>query len=291
MRRRSLIVPASASTPTLISGRAKRACSSITMMSQPSTISKPPPQAMPFTAAIRGLSRLRGWFKPPKPPLPQSSSERSPAAAALRSQPGEKKRSPAPVTMQTRSAGSSRKAVKISFRRRLAARSMALAFGRSRVTSRTAPVVRVRIPARSLTSVISCLLGKANQRIDGHDAEAGGADDHGIEVELQQSIHIVLRVTRACQHGVYQRRQVSERPPAVAAEELADAESAERGLDGRGGEGRQQGRGILQQLREHAAGAQHEQNAELWIHRDADQHFGDRIGHHLLDEDSARDLR
>src|SRR2546429_290916 len=94
MRRRSLMVPASASTPTLISGSANFACSSITMMSVPSTISKPPPQAMPLTAAMRGLSRLRGWFKPPNPPAPQSSSDSSPAAAPFRSQPGLKKRAP-----------------------------------------------------------------------------------------------------------------------------------------------------------------------------------------------------
>ena len=52
--------PASASTPTLISGRANFACSSMTMMSVPSTTSKPPPQAMPLTAAMIGLLRLRG---------------------------------------------------------------------------------------------------------------------------------------------------------------------------------------------------------------------------------------
>src|SRR5207248_3060721 len=44
MRRRSLMVPASASTATLISGSANFACSSITMISVPNTISKPPPQ-------------------------------------------------------------------------------------------------------------------------------------------------------------------------------------------------------------------------------------------------------
>src|SRR6185437_4229989 len=287
MRRRSLIVPASASTPTLISGSANRACSSMTMMSQPSTSSKPPPQAMPLTAAMSGLSRLRGWLRPAKPPLPQSSSERSPAAAALRSQPGEKKRSPAPVMMQIRSAGSSRKAVKISFSRRLAARSMALALGRSRVTSRTAPVARVRIPARSLTSDISGLLGKANQCIDGHDTAAGGADEHGIEFELQQSIHILLRIARAGQHRLRERGQISRRPTPVAAEQPADAEPPEGRLNGRRGKGGQQRRGIPQELRENPTRTQHEQSAELRIDCDAHQDFGNGIGHHLLDEESA----
>src|SRR3974377_1874065 len=75
------MVPASASTPTLISGKANLACSSITMMSVPSTISKPPPQAMPLTAAISGFSGMGGELRAPKPPTPQSSSHSSPVAA------------------------------------------------------------------------------------------------------------------------------------------------------------------------------------------------------------------
>ena len=118
----------------------------MTMMSVPSTTSKPPPQAMPLTAAITGLFRLRGWFKPPNPPTPQSSSDFSPAAAAFKSQPGEKKRSPAPVMMAIFRLASSRKALNTSFKRRLAARSMAFAFGRSMVISRMSPTLTTLIP-------------------------------------------------------------------------------------------------------------------------------------------------
>ncbi len=42
---------------------------------------------------------------------------------------------------------------------------------------------------------------------------------------------------------------------------------------------------------EHAAGAEHQQNAELRVDRDADEDFRDAVGHHLLDEESARDPR
>src|SRR5215831_17056195 len=55
------------------------------------------------------------------------------------SQPAEKMRSPAAVTMPTRRSGSSRKRTKASPRSRLAVTSMAFTFGRSSVTSSTWP--------------------------------------------------------------------------------------------------------------------------------------------------------
>jgi hypothetical protein len=78
---------------------------------------------------------------------PQSASEFWPAAAAFRSQPGEKNRSPAPVMMAILRDGSSRNSVTTALRRRLAARSMALALGRSMVISRTSPALTVVTPS------------------------------------------------------------------------------------------------------------------------------------------------
>ena len=50
--------PAPAKSPTLGSGRAKRAFSEAMMRSQARAISKPPPIATPLTAAITGFVRL-----------------------------------------------------------------------------------------------------------------------------------------------------------------------------------------------------------------------------------------
>src|SRR5882762_2260722 len=278
MRRRSLMVPASASTPTLISGSANFACSSMTMMSVPSTISKPPPQAMPLTAAIRGLSRLRGWFRPPNPPTPQSSSDSSATAAPFRSQPGEKKRSPAPVMIATRSAGSSRKAVNTWFSRRLAARSMAFAFGRSMVTSKTVPRVAVLMP-----SDMSVFL-QADQCVDCHGAKPGRAHDDGIEVQFHQALEVGRGVAGAGENSLHQRRDVCRRAATVTGEQLSDPESAECRLDGGGGERRQQAHAVAQQLGQHAAGAEHQELSELRIDGHADQDLRDTVAHHLLDE-------
>jgi hypothetical protein len=94
--------PASGTMPTLSSGRKNSACSAATIRSQASTISKPPPTAIPFTAAITGLSRSNISVSPANPPGPKSvEGSSSPAAAALEVHPAEKKRSPAPVKMPT----------------------------------------------------------------------------------------------------------------------------------------------------------------------------------------------
>jgi len=93
------------------------------------------------------LVEIARIVKPPKPPTPQSASDFWPAAAAFRSQPGEKNRSPAPVMMAILRDGSSRNSVTTALRRRLAARSMALALGRSMVISRTSPALTVVTPS------------------------------------------------------------------------------------------------------------------------------------------------
>src|SRR5882762_325861 len=210
MRRRSFTVPASGSTPTLISGNANFACSSMTMMSVPKTTSKPPPQAIPLTAEMMGLLRFRGWFRPPKPPTPQSSSDFSPAAAALRSQPGEKKRSPAPVMIAILSDASSRNEVKTSFSRRLAARSMAFALGRSMVTSNISPALTTLIPSIMVMRVPLRLarIRETNHGVHRHDALAGRPHDHRVDVDLDERRQVSRGITRHPKDGVDQLRQV-----------------------------------------------------------------------------------
>ena len=70
MRRGSLMVAASARVPALISGRLNEADSAARMRSQERAISKPPPTAMPLTAAMTGLLRSGSSCRPPKPPTP-----------------------------------------------------------------------------------------------------------------------------------------------------------------------------------------------------------------------------
>ncbi len=98
--------PASGIMPSPVSGRLNSACSAATTRSAASTSSKPPPAAMPLTAAMTGLARPCSSVSPAKPPGPWSASTASPAAAALRSQPAQKNRLPAAVTIPTRRSGS-----------------------------------------------------------------------------------------------------------------------------------------------------------------------------------------
>ena len=100
--------PAPAARPTRGSGRANLAWSEAMMMSQASAISKPPPMAMPFTAAITGLSRSKRLARPPKPLAGWTG--RLPVLAwisawYLRSLPAQKALSPAPVMMATQRSG------------------------------------------------------------------------------------------------------------------------------------------------------------------------------------------
>src|SRR5690348_5287623 len=115
--------------------------------------------------------------------------------------------------MQMRSAGSSRNCSNTLLSRRLAARSMAFAFGRSSVTSRTAPSTAVRTPPEELwvRSDIAVLLRQADQGIHGHRARAGWPHDDGIDIELGQGLEISLGIARAGEGSLYQRRHVAGR--------------------------------------------------------------------------------
>ena len=73
-------------------------------MSQPSTISKPPPTACPLTRAMTGTSSVWRSAMPPKPPgrgIAQYSSPPGPLPP-LMSAPVEKARSPLPVSTTAR---------------------------------------------------------------------------------------------------------------------------------------------------------------------------------------------
>src|SRR6202051_1347041 len=270
------MVPASASTPTLISGRANFACSSITMMSVPSTISKPPPHAMPLTAAMTGLLSFLGELTPPKPPIPQSESDCSPAVAALRSQPGEKNRSPAPVTMAIRNSGSSRNPVTTSFKRRLAARSMAFAFGRSMVISRMAPFLTVRIP--SDLEPPSGNLVQANHCIHRDRTQTCRTDDHGAHIDFDQGRQILGGVACHTENRADEGAHIGGRLAAIPVQQLGYAQAPQRGLYRCMSPGRQQADAVRQDLREHAARPENQHLAKLRIDDDADQNFGDSVG-------------
>ena len=66
----SLIEAASAIVPERISGNAKVAWAAARIISQESAISSPPPQQIPFIAAMTGLLSWGSSCKPPKPPIP-----------------------------------------------------------------------------------------------------------------------------------------------------------------------------------------------------------------------------
>ena len=61
---------ASATVPERISGKANEACSAANIISAERANSRPPPQQIPFTAAITGLFMWGNSCKPPKPPTP-----------------------------------------------------------------------------------------------------------------------------------------------------------------------------------------------------------------------------
>src|SRR3546814_5128034 len=84
--------------------------------------------------------------------------------------------------MATRSSGSSRKSLKVLPKSRLVARSMALAFGRSSVTSRMAPRRLLRT-----TSGLGSDIGIAppdDERVGGKSAAALGCYDERIDLQL-----------------------------------------------------------------------------------------------------------
>src|SRR4029077_11950589 len=98
----------------------------------------------PLTAAMTGLPMSKNSVMPANPPGPWSASIASPAAAAFKSQPAQKKRSPAPVRIPARSRGSRRSRSNASYSALLVATSTALALGRSRVTTSTWPSTETR---------------------------------------------------------------------------------------------------------------------------------------------------
>ena len=136
--------PASATKPRFTSESHILASGQATIMSAASANSNPPPTAMPLIAAMTGLSRSNSSVSPANPPSPHSSG--SPSAAAFMSHPAEKNFSPAPVMIATRRSGSSRNAPNVWDISIDVAESIALAFGRSIVTSRTWSRASVRMP-------------------------------------------------------------------------------------------------------------------------------------------------
>ena len=102
--------------PRETSGNPSFASSTATRMSQASASSQPPPRAKPLMAAITGLlSRAISSVSPTS--ILACRAATTPTfswAASLRSRPAEKDRSPAPVTIITRTSGSARMAVTAS---------------------------------------------------------------------------------------------------------------------------------------------------------------------------------
>ena len=88
---------------------------------------------------MTGLSKFHNSVRPAKPPRPKSASTASPSAAAFKSQPALKKRSPLPVTTATLKLGSLAKLTKASPMAWDVRASIALALGRFKVMSKTAP--------------------------------------------------------------------------------------------------------------------------------------------------------
>src|SRR6476661_4720062 len=93
---------------------------------------------------MTGLARSCSSVSPAKPPGPWLASVASPAAAALRSQPAQKNRLPAPVTMPTRRPGSLSSRANAAYSAWLVATSTALAGGRSSVITRVSPAASAR---------------------------------------------------------------------------------------------------------------------------------------------------
>src|SRR5690349_11180895 len=96
---------------------------------------------------MTGLARSCSSVSPAKPPGPWLASVASPAAAALRSQPAQKNRRPAPVTKPTRRPGSFSSRANAAYSAWLVATSTALAGGRSSVITRVSPSASARTGA------------------------------------------------------------------------------------------------------------------------------------------------
>src|SRR5258708_5595306 len=251
------------------------------MISAPSTSSKPPPQAMPFTAAMIGLFRLRGWFRAPNPPTPQLAAGASPAAAAFRSQPAEKNYSPAPVRIAMRRVASSRNSLKMSFSRRLTAASMAFALGRSRVISST--------PA-SRTSLIGSDMSFAPEPdhcVHRDRALSHRPDDDRIDVHFNQRLDSRGGKAGDREYQLDQCRFIGRWPPPKALQERRKPEPPQGAPDCSCGKWRQQADGVLQHFGEYATGAEYQCQSELRVHDQADQHFQYALIDHLFHEQGS----
>src|ERR1700678_4638739 len=131
--------------------------------------------------------------------------------------------------MAMRKAGSSRNAVTTSFKRRLAARSMAFALGRSIVISRMPPSLTVLIPS-DMCAPLGELL-QANHRVPRDRSLARRPDNHRVHVYFDQCGHIRRRIARHAEYGCDQRVDVGRRLAAISAQRLGDGQSTLRRVD------------------------------------------------------------
>src|ERR1700735_4169929 len=120
---------------------------------------------------------------------------------------------------------------------------------------------------------------------------ARGSDDDGVDVELEEFVDIRRSVTRAGEGGLHERGDVGWWFAAVASQQLPNLQARQGGFYSRRGEGREEAYGVAQQLWQGAAGAEHQDLAELRVDGHADQNFGDAIGDHFLHEEGVGQAR
>src|SRR5581483_4725703 len=132
--------------------------------------------------------------------------------------------------MATRRSGSSRKRANSAPMIRLVAASIALALGRSSVTSRTAP----RRATLTCASAIVLLLYQADERVRGDGAAARRADDERIDVELDQAIGVRHRERLHGEDGLDGGGEIAPGPVAKSGDDPTELERADRPLDGAG---------------------------------------------------------
>ena len=139
----SVMPPSSGKRPTSASGRPKLASSQATTMSQPSTISNPPPKAKPFTRAITGMFSVSRSAMPPKPPVRGAAQYSRPVVDGFfMSAPTQKARSPEPVSTMTRMSRLFSRAVQMRCNSASVSRLTAFkASGRANVTVATWPSI------------------------------------------------------------------------------------------------------------------------------------------------------
>src|SRR5450432_155836 len=126
-----------------------------------------------------------------------------------------------------RSSASSRNELNTSLRRRLVARSMALALGRSIVTSRMTPSLTILIPSDMAFPYRSVELFQADQRIDGDRPQTRRPDDDRVDVDFNERIAVRRRVVRDPENHIDQRIDVTGRLTAVSGKQFAHLEPAQ----------------------------------------------------------------